>query len=64
MTLDQRRIDYAMILQHTPAVSEIFELDTKGQEILQLGRAGLFHKTSGICRNRRLFCTPAARMPG
>ena len=45
MTLEQRRIDYAMILQHTPAVSEIFELDTKGQEILRLGRAGLFHKT-------------------
>lgn len=41
VTLDQRRADYALILQHTPAVAQISELDAKGREILRLGRAGL-----------------------
>jgi signal transduction histidine kinase len=41
ITLDQRRADYALILQHTPAVSQISELDAQGHEILRMGRAGL-----------------------
>jgi signal transduction histidine kinase len=41
MSLAQRRDDYALILQHTPALAQISELDPKGREILRMGRAGL-----------------------
>jgi signal transduction histidine kinase len=46
-TLDQRRSDYALLLQQVPAVDRVIQLDSNGKEQLRLTRGG-FVERSGI----------------
>ncbi|SFK78298.1 sensor histidine kinase [Methylocapsa palsarum] len=40
-TLEQRRTDYALILEHTPAIGEISEISSRGKELINVSRQGV-----------------------
>ncbi len=62
ITLDQRRADYELILQHTPAIAQISQLDADGKEVLLVSRVGIINGSgddhSGVPAFRR--ATPNA----